>query len=234
MRERLQKIIAASGVCARRKAEELLLAGRVTVNGETAKLGDTADSATDEILLDGKPLPAPEIKRTLLLYKPRGYVTTAADEKGRKTVLELVPQDVRLYPVGRLDLASEGLLLLTNDGDLACRLTHPRHEIEKVYEVWVRDWYDGAAQKLKAPIVLDGYPIRPPALRVLSHEGEAAKLELTIHEGRNRQIRRMCEHAGLTVTRLKRVAEGPLRLGDLKPGEYRELTDKEREELSVK
>lgn len=234
MRERLQKIIAASGVCARRKAEELLLAGLVTVNGETAKLGDTADSATDEIQLDGKPLPAPEIKRTLLLYKPRGYVTTAADEKGRKTVLELVPQDVRLYPVGRLDLASEGLLLLTNDGDLACRLTHPRHEIEKVYEVWVRDWYDGAAQKLKAPIVLDGYPICPPALRVLSHEGEAAKLELTIHEGRNRQIRRMCEHAGLTVTRLKRVAEGPLRLGDLKPGEYRELTDKEREELSVK
>lgn len=229
--ERLQKIIAACGVCSRRKAEELITQGRVTVNGTPALLGDSADPDTDLILLDGAPLKRPEKTVTYLLYKPRGCVTTAADEKGRKTVLELVPQDVRLFPVGRLDLNSEGLLLLTNDGALAERLTHPRHTVRKVYHVWVSHYRPDAIPMLQRPIVLDGTKIRPPGIRLLSQKDELALIEITIREGKNRQIRRMCERAGLTVTRLKRVAEGSLTLGDLKPGEYRLLSDQELQDL---
>ena len=224
MAERLQKIIAGCGVCSRRKAEELIAAGRVTVNGVKAAVGDTADLSVDVIELDGIRLAAPAQKRTLLLYKPRGYVTTASDEKGRKTVMELVPGDLRLYPVGRLDLNSEGLLLMTNDGDLAYRLTHPSRETPKRYLVWVNGWRDDAEALLRWPIELDGRPIRPPGLHVLHARDGQAKLTITIHEGRNRQIRRMCEAAGLRVTRLKRVAEGSLELGSLKHGEYRDLT----------
>ena len=233
MPERLQKIIASCGLCSRRKAEELIAQGRVRVNGAEASLGELAEPEKDRIEVDGVLLGPKEKKRTLLLYKPRGYVTTASDEKGRKTVLELVPEEPRLFPVGRLDLNSEGLLLLTNDGELANRLMHPSGEVDKVYHVWVTGWEAHALSLLKKPIELDGRRISPPEIRLL-HESEGqAKLSVTIHEGRNRQVRRMCERAGLNVTRLKRVAEGKLRLGELKPGESRELTEEEQEYLNT-
>ena len=197
-----------------------------------ALLGQSADPERDRIELDGVPLPERQQPTTLLLYKPRGYLCTASDEKGRRTVLELVPSDVRLYPVGRLDLYSEGLLLLTNDGTLAARLTHPSQQIRKVYHLWVSGYTEGSDAQLRRPIVIDGRPIRPPGVRLLSQDGSVAMLEITLCEGRNRQIRRMCEAAGLTVTRLKRVQEGELRLGSLKPGAWRSLTAQELQYLS--
>ena len=383
MNERLQKLIAAAGLCSRRTAEEWIVQGKVTVNGGLARLGDTADPEADRILVDGRPLPAaPRKTTTVLLYKPRGVVTTLQDEQGRPTVAELLPPELgRLYPVGRLDQFSEGLLLMTNDGDLANRLTHPKGEVNKTYRLWVSGWHDGALEQLRRPIVLDGYRIKPPTVRLLWEEsgirdqgsgirdqgsgirdqgsgirdqgsgirgcrdgtlpsaaaepvgavigrpqnaeapqafplrgrcpsahtgadevvprqaiatdealratdstssvsglaGDArchlplqgkakdgeripslplqgkakdgeripsiplqgkadevahtAALEITIHEGRNRQIRRMAEAAGLKPTRLKRIAEGGLRLGDLKPGQWRVLTAAECEAL---
>ena len=291
MPQRLQKLISAAGLCSRRRAEEWILEGKVTLNGVLAHLGDTADPDRDQILVAGKPLPAPpERTTTVLLYKPRGYVTTLSDEKDRPTVARLLPPELgRLYPVGRLDQFSEGLLLMTNDGALANRLTHPRGEVRKTYRLWVSGWHDGAEEQLRCPITLDGYRIKPPAVRLLwaretgtaashshvgavigrppeavshSHVGavigrppEAAEpaalreersqttripsgeatalLEITIHEGRNRQIRRMARAAGLTPTRLKRIAEGPLTLGDLKPGQWRELTEAELRQLTT-
>ena len=229
MKERIQKLIAAAGLCSRRRAEEWIAMGKVTVNGGLARLGDTADPAADRICVDGQPLPAaPEKPTTILLYKPRGVVTTMHDERGRPTVAELLPPELpRIYPVGRLDQFSEGLLLMTNDGELAKRLTHPAGEVSKTYRLWVSGWHEGALALLRRPIELDGRPISPPAVSLLwAREGTAA-LEITIHEGRNRQIRRMAEAAGLRVTRLKRVAEGGLRLGDLKPGQWRELSEAE-------
>ncbi|MBO4418885.1 MAG: rRNA pseudouridine synthase [Oscillospiraceae bacterium] len=309
MKERLQKLIAAAGLCSRRTAEEWIIQGKVTVNGNLARLGDSADPQADEILVEGRPLPAVPVRTTtVLLYKPRGVVTTMQDEKGRPTVAELLPPELgRLYPVGRLDQFSEGLLLMTNDGALANRLTHPKGEVRKTYLLWVSGWQDGALEKLRRPITLDGYRIKPPEVRLLwecmgnrqqaignsgredapveaangrpqpaadsaaahtaapsdeagsepvgsdahvapviacgndaavpasggdrkcghvtkltAHAGLAA-LEITIHEGRNRQIRRMAEAAGLKTTRLKRIAEGPVQLGSLKPGEWRRL-----------
>ena len=346
MKERLQKLISAAGLCSRRRAEEWIAQGKVTVNGDLAHLGDSADPETDAILVSGEPLPAaPGRTTTILLYKPRGAVTTLSDEKGRSTVAELLPPELgRLYPVGRLDRFSEGLLLMTNDGALAQRLTHPAGEVDKTYRLWVSGWTDEALPLLRRPLVLDGYRIKPPEVRLLwvnegngqqatgnrpacrdgsqpsavpppegplirhracggrpmppSPQGEGdpacrdgsqpsavprmdeaagngervdtavgsdahiapviasgndaaaprrqeasgdaslrginvAALEITIHEGRNRQIRRMAQAAGLTVTRLKRVAEGPLTLGDLKPGQWRELTEAELQQLKI-
>lgn len=232
MTERLQKILSARGVASRRKAEEMIFAGRVTVNGVTAKLGDSADTACDEILLDGKSLPGQQAYIYLMLNKPRGYVTTLSDEKGRKNVSELVAGcGVRVYPVGRLDMDSEGLLLLTNDGEFANRFMHPKHEIDKVYHVWVTGFREDALPLLRRPIVLDGYQIKPPVVELIAREADRAKLSVTIHEGRNRQVRRMCAEAGLEVTRLCRISEGSLQLGDLKPGVWRHLTEKELAEL---
>lgn len=233
MKERIQKIIAAAGLCSRRRAEEWIEQGKITVNGGLARLGDTADPALDEILVDGRPLPAAPAKcTTVLLYKPRGYVTTLSDEQGRPTVAELLPQELgRLFPVGRLDQFSEGLLLMTNDGALANRLTHPAGEVRKSYRLWVSGWHEGALALLRRPIVLDGRKIQTPTLRLMWQRDETALLEITIHEGRNRQIRRMAQAAGLTVTRLKRVAEGPLTLGELKPGQWRELSEAELQKL---
>lgn len=233
MAERLQKLISACGVTSRRKAEELITQGRVRLNGNTATLGDTADLKEDVVEVDGVRLKLPQSNLTLLLNKPRGYVTTASDEKGRKTVLDLLSADLpRLYPVGRLDMFSEGLLLLTNDGALAQKLTHPSGEIEKEYHLWVSDWYDGAEEQLRRRIVLDGRQIQAPKVRLLSADGRIALLSVTIHEGRNRQVRRMCEQANLTVTRLKRVREGALSLGDLPAGQTRQLTEEEQQFLS--
>ena len=228
MKQRLQKLLSTRGVASRRGAETLITAGRVRVNGEVADLGRSADPEVDEILVDGKPLPAVPEFRYIMLHKPRGYVTTLSDEKGRKNAAQLVADcGVRVYPVGRLDMDSEGLLLLTNDGEFAHALMHPSHAVDKTYQVWLRGYRPGLEKAMAEPIVLDGYRIHPPQIRLLDARGDRAELLVTIHEGRNRQIRRMAERAGMAVTRLKRIREGHLELGDLPPGRWRDLTDQE-------
>lgn len=228
MEERLQKLLSAAGVCSRRAAEGYITAGRITVNGETAELGWKADPERDEIRVDGKLLAAAEKQVYLLLNKPRGYVTTLSDEKGRKNVAELVKGcGVRVYPVGRLDLDSEGLLLMTNDGDFMQHLLHPSGEINKIYHVSVFGPVSGAEEKLAAITDLDGEKIRPAQVRVLKKTSQTAELAITIHEGKNRQIRRMCASCGLTVKRLRRVQEHTLKLGDLPVGSWRYLTEQE-------
>ena len=228
MEERLQKLLSAAGICSRRAAEGYITAGRVTVNGETAELGWKADPERDEIRVDGKLLAAAEEAVYLLLNKPRGYVTTLSDEKGRKNVADLVKDcGVRVYPVGRLDLDSEGLLLMTNDGDFMQHLLHPSGEINKIYHVSVFGPVSGAEEKLAAITDLDGEKIRPAQVRVLKKTSQTAELAITIHEGKNRQIRRMCAACGLTVKRLRRVQEHTLTLGDLPVGSWRYLTEKE-------
>ena len=232
MNERLQKIISARGLASRRKAEEWITAGRISVNGVTAKLGDTADVELDEILLDGKPLPSVQEHVYIMLHKPRGYVTTLSDEKGRENVAQLVADcGARVYPVGRLDMDSEGLLLLTNDGEFANRLMHPSAEVNKTYEVTVKGYHEAALALLGRPIELDGYRIRRPQVKLLRADGDRAKLLVTIHEGRNRQVRRMCDAAGMTVLRLRRISEGKLHLGSLPLGKWRYLTEREIAEL---
>ena len=233
MTERLQKILSGRGVCSRRKAEEYITAGRVRVNGITAKLGDIADPELDEILLDGKPLPSASEYVYIMLHKPRGYVTTLSDEKGRKNAAQLVADcGTRVYPVGRLDMDSEGLLLFTNDGDFANQLMHPKHEVNKTYHVVVTGYSPENLQKLAQPVTLDGYTIRKPEVKLLKmlSDGKAV-LSVTIHEGRNRQVRRMCDLAGMCVMRLIRMSEGTLRLGNLPLGKWRYLTPAEVELL---
>ncbi len=228
MNERLQKILSARGIASRRAAEKMIEEGRVTVNGLVAVLGQTADTDLDEILLDGRPLPSAQGFVYLLLHKPRGFVTTLSDEKGRKTAAQLVEDcGVRVYPVGRLDMDSEGLLLFTNDGDFANLLMHPSHEVDKTYLTWVENCTEDGLKRLQAPMELDGYHIRVPGVRLI----RPGLLEITIHEGRNRQVRRMCELAGMRVTRLKRVREGQLSLGDLPLGKWRYLTPAEVDAL---
>ena len=224
MRERLQKLLSAAGVCSRRQAEALIEEGRVLVNGAPAALGQSADPETDTITVDGAPLPRGGARICLMLNKPRGYVTTMRDEKGRPTVAELVRGvGQRVYPVGRLDMDSDGLLLLTNDGALANALTHPAHEVRKTYRTEVAGDVSRALPILRAPMEIDG-------VRVLADAVEAAEegtLSITIHEGRNRQVRKMCAAAGLTVRRLTRISEGPLTLGELPQGQWRMLTENE-------
>ena len=227
MTERLQKILASRGICSRRKAEELIAAGRVTVNGTVAAVGQTADADADEILLDGSPLPSGGSYVYIMLHQPRGFVPTLSDEKGRANVTQLVDCGTRVYPIGRLDMDSEGLLLLTNDGDFANHLMHPKAEVDKTYEVWVTGFAAGAEKNLERPITLDGYTIKPPKVKVLGVQGTTARIHITIHEGRNRQVRRMCQAAGVHVTRLRRIAEGPVNLGNLEKGKWRYLTEQE-------
>ena len=225
MKDRLQKILSARGVASRRKAEEMIQNGLVSVNGTVARLGDSADPDVDEILVEGKLLPSQSDYVYILLHKPRGYVTTLSDEKGRPNAAQLVSDcGTRVYPVGRLDMDSEGLLLFTNDGDFANALMHPKHEVKKTYDTWVTGYVPGAEIRLSRPIELDGYTIRPPRVKLIRAEGKKAKFQITIHEGRNRQVRRMCEAAGMTVTRLKRIQEGNLSLGELPLGKWRYLT----------
>lgn len=233
MIQRLQKIIAAAGLMSRRAAEDAIAAGRVTVNGKTAALGDRADGERDSIYLDGKQISAAEEKRYVMLHKPRGYVTTLSDEKGRRSVAELVGgAGVRLYPVGRLDLDSEGLLLMTNDGDFANRVMHPSHEVEKTYQTWVRgEDLEHAAERLSQPMLIDGYAIRPAQVELQRLTDGEACLLVTIHEGRNRQVRKMCEQVDLQVTRLQRVSEGSVQLGKLPVGKWRYLTEDEIQSL---
>lgn len=229
MEERIQKILSAAGLASRRRAEEYLTAGRVTVNGRTAALGEKADPQRDDIRLDGKLVRPAGAHTYLMLYKPRGYVTTLSDERGRRTVAQLVTGcGARVWPVGRLDLDSEGLLLMTDDGDFTQRLIHPSHQVEKEYLVSVEGDVDRAIPVLSGPMELDGVPLAPARIGVLSREGgDCARLSVVIHEGRNRQVRRMCALAGLEVKRLKRVREGGLALGRLRPGEWRRLTPQE-------
>ena len=232
MEERLQKILSAAGVCSRRAAEGYITAGRVTVNGSVAALGDRADPEKDDIRLDGKPVTAQEEHVCLLLNKPRGYVTTLSDEKGRRTVADLVKDcGVRVYPVGRLDLDSEGLLLMTNDGALMQHLLHPSHEVSKTYHVSVFGNVNGAAERLSRITELEGEPIRPARVETLSRGENTARYAITIHEGKNRQIRRMCAQCGLTVKRLRRVQEHTLTLGNLPAGQWRHLTPGEVADL---
>lgn len=225
--ERIQKIIAARGIASRRAAEKMIEEGRVFCNGRLVSLGDCADAQKDIITIDGKVLPNEEKTVYLMLYKPRGYVTTMHDELGRKSVAELVNCGCRVYPIGRLDAASEGLLLFTNDGEFADRMMHPKGQVGKVYEVTVRGDTSNAESLLSRRIELDGRIIQQPIVRLLRQNGEKRTFEITIFEGRNRQIRRMCDAAGLSVARLCRVAEGSLHIGSLPVGKWRYLTDEE-------
>ncbi len=230
MQERLQKILAQHNVASRRAAEQLILAGRVQVNGQVAKLGDKADADDDEILLDGQPLPPVAGLRYVLLYKPAGYITSVKDERGRRTVLDLLQQmpEERLYPVGRLDYATSGVLLLTNDGELTQALLHPKGEITKVYQCAVRGkvTVDKLRRLAQGVELDDGWTAPAKARRV-----NDTVVELAIHEGRNRQVRRMMAAVGLEVVWLKRISFAGLTLLGLKPGQWRELTTSELENL---
>lgn len=227
--ERLQKIISARGVLSRRAAEKAIQEGRVTVNGVPATLGMQADPAVDSIAVDGKALPKSEKYVYLMLNKPTGVVTTLSDEKGRKNVSQLVEGcGVRVYPVGRLDLNSEGLLLLTNDGDLTQKLTHPKHEVEKEYHVRVTGDVEQALPRLRRDMTVEGVHYLGAKVKLLPSEAQGSSLlSVTIHQGKNRQVRKMCAACGLTVHRLRRVREGSLRLGTLSVGKWRYLTESE-------
>ncbi|MBQ6207542.1 MAG: rRNA pseudouridine synthase [Oscillospiraceae bacterium] len=227
MEQRIQKLL--TGICSRRTAEAWIAAGRVSVNGQAAVPGQKADPERDIVLLDGKPLPGRENLLYLMLHKPPGYVSTMRDERGRPTVAELVRDcGQRVFPVGRLDYQSEGLLIMTNDGELSFRLTHPAHEVEKEYEVTVTGDLTDVAERLSAVRTLDGgETVRPATARLLRVKNGRAALSVTIREGKKRQIRRMCAQCGLRVTRLRRVREHTLSLGDLPPGKWRRLTPEE-------
>lgn len=229
--ERIQKIIAESGYCSRRKAEELIREKRVKCNGHPVVLGQKCMAGRDIITVDGERIFVQKKRQELylMMHKPRGYLTSMSDDRGRRCVTELLPETpLRVYPIGRLDLNSEGLLLFTSDGDFANDMMHPSREVTKTYRVTVRpDVTDEQAAKLSAGVYLDGRITAPATVNILTKQPNRVVMEISIHEGRNRQIRRMCEEVGLEVARLKRIAIGPLRLGMLKPGDVRELSKDE-------
>ena len=233
MEERLQKIISAAGLMSRRAAEEKIAAGAVKINGVTAALGDKADVQRDLITVDGKAVAPCDKKVYIMLNKPKGYVTTMSDEKGRRSVCELVRElPLRVYPVGRLDINSEGLLIMTNDGEFANRVMHPSKEVDKTYRTSVRGGdIDAAAEMLRGEMEIDGYTVRPAEVRIEKRDGDRAVLLITIHEGRNRQVRKMCALAGLEVKALCRVSEGGVELGSLGSGKWRYLTAEEIDKL---
>jgi 23S rRNA pseudouridine2605 synthase len=235
MKERLQKLIAAAGLASRREAERWISAGRVTVNGRVATLGEQADPERDRIAVDGRPLRSEQQKITLMLNKPAGYVTTARDPQGRRVIRELVRDiPVRLFAVGRLDINTEGLLLLTNDGELAARLSHPRHQVAKTYLVRIRGRLtDDERARLEQGLELDDGPTAPARVEKVRFSGSHTWLEMTITEGRNRQVRRMCEAVGHPVSRLKRIRVGFLDLGELRSGGYRLLSSAEVKRLKT-
>lgn len=227
---RIQKIIADAGYCSRRKAEELISKGKVTLNGRTVKLGDKAGSK-DIIAVDGERIYIPKKKNKIyiMMNKPRGYVTTVSDELDRKCVMDLLEGlEERVYPIGRLDRNSEGLLLFTNDGEFANNIMHPSRHISKTYRVTVRpDISDEQLVRLSEGVEIDGKKTLPANVVVKDKQPGRVVILITIKEGRNRQIRKMCEAVGLEVARLRRISIGPLKLGMLKPGTYRELTPDE-------
>jgi 23S rRNA pseudouridine2605 synthase len=234
--ERLQKILSQAGVASRRASERLMLDGRVTVNGAAVReLGTKADPARDDIRVDGRRVKIADERRYVLLNKPRGYVTTRSDPQRRPTVIDLL-RGIReyVYPVGRLDFESEGLLLLTNDGDLAARLTHPRHGVARVYEAHVAGVPDAHdLDRLSRGLTIDGRRTQPADVKLLPNRRDTseATMVITIREGRNRQVRRMCEAIGHPVNLLRRVAIGPLRDSKLKLGAWRDLHDEEVQRL---
>ena len=229
MQERLQKLIAASGLMSRRAAEQVISAGRVTVNGVVAQLGQSADSETDEIRIDGEKLPRKKSHAYVMLNKPKGYVTTMQDEQGRPTVAELVQvAGRRLYPVGRLDMYSEGLLLMTDDGETANRLMHPSHRVLKTYIVdVVGENIRASMRKMREPLDIDGVTVQAVDVQLIRQGGGRGQLEVVIGEGRNRQVRKMCDQCDLKVQRLVRVSEGSLQLDELPSGSWRYLTPEE-------
>src|SRR5688572_476074 len=237
MEQRLQKVLSQAGIASRRAAEKLIAEGRVTVNGQTIReMGVKADPAVDDVRVDGSRVKTAERHRYILLYKPAGFITTRSDPQRRRTVIELL-RGVReyVYPVGRLDYDTEGLLLLTNDGDLAAMMTHPRHGVERTYEARVAGIPDAAAlERLRKGIPLDGRKTLPADVRLLSPvRGHDGVLRLTIREGRNRQVRRMCEAVGHPVRTLRRIRIGPLEDRRLKTGQWRELSAEELRALKA-
>ena len=227
---RLQKFMADCGVCSRRKAEELISEGRVFVNGHTASIGEKVDPERDRVEYGGREIrPTGEEKVYIMLNKPRGFVTTLEDEMGRKCITTLLDGlDVRVVPVGRLDRNSEGLLILNHDGELVYTLTHPKHNVSKFYLVTVLGTVsDEAVERLNGPLEIDGYTTNSSTVAVLSREPGRVVLRFELREGRNRQIRKMCEAVGLEVGRLKRYAVGRLKLSELKAGKWRYLTEAE-------
>ena len=233
MEQRIQKIIASSGFCSRRAAEKLIEEGRVTLNGKKVYLGTLADDIRDKIEIDGIPLPDSGKRTYIMLNKPRGYLSSMSDDRGRKTVAELTAGvGARVYPVGRLDYDSEGLLIMTDDGALAHRLMHPSHEIKKTYEVRVQGTdIEKALPILRLPLEIDGYKIHPAEVKLVRQTEDGTLILITISEGRNRQIRKMCDKAELKVLRLRRIAEGGLKLGKLPVGQWRYLDFSEIENL---
>ncbi len=224
--ERLQKYLARCGVASRRASEQIITSGRVRVNGQRAvELGTSVDPERDRVEVDGRAVRPPATQSYIALNKPIGVVSTASDTRGRRTVLDLVPGDARLFPVGRLDYDSEGLILLTDDGDLAMRLTHPRHGVEKEYRALLRgDMTEDVLERLRAGIELDGTRTAPATFERLEEHPDGDWVRVVLHEGRNRQIRRMVEAVDLDVVRLVRVRVGSLRLGSLAPGGWRQLS----------
>lgn len=229
MQERLQKIISRAGAASRRRAEALINEGRVTINGKTATLGMSADAGADVIAIDGTALTFRQERTYVMLNKPQGYVTTLSDEKGRRDVSMLVRDTgVRLYPVGRLDMYSEGLLIMTDDGAIANALTHPSHVVEKTYHAWVTgEDLEVSLRNMGKSMDIDGYIIKPAKIEKLGTQQNTVKISITIHEGRNRQIRKMCMLCNLKLHRLMRVSEGDIFLGDLRSGAWRHLSEEE-------
>ena len=231
---RLQKFFTDMGIMSRRASEKVILAGNVKINGKIASLGDKVDPENDTVVYNGKVIkPETTKRRYIMLNKPLGYVTTSSDEKGRETVLSLLDGiEERIYPVGRLDMYSEGLLILTNDGELTNRLTHPKHDMSKAYSVIIKgEISPDALHKLNSPMEIDGYKLKPVKVRVISQKEGSTNTLFTLNEGRNRQIRKMCESVGLTIMRLTRISIGKLKLGELERGKWRDLTKNEIEYL---
>lgn len=231
MEERLQKFLAEAGIASRRKAEELITAGKIKVNGKViTELGTKIDPQKDEVLYQDKKVSKKEVEMVyIMLHKPEGYVTTAKEQFGRPGVMDLV-RDVkeRIFPVGRLDYDTSGLLLLTNDGDLTYKLTHPKHDVEKTYIAKVYGTPDDMdLQKFRRGVFIDGRRTKPAKIQILEKGDRQSVVEIVIHEGRNRQVRKMCEAIKHPVAQLKRVATGELNMGDLPKGKYRRLTPKE-------
>ncbi len=228
MELRISKYISECGVASRRTAEDMILAGRITVDGKPAELGQKIDPEVNSVELDGKKVEKTDRLEYIILNKPRGYVTTLSDEQGRRTVAELTADlGVRVYPVGRLDLSSEGLLIMTNDGALANGLMHPSHSVDKEYVAWVTECTDEGLSRLSKPFEIDGYRTAPAKVRLLKNTDGVAAISITIHEGRNRQVRRICEMAGMHVNRLRRIREGNVKIDEVPNGKWRRLTEDE-------
>jgi 23S rRNA pseudouridine2605 synthase len=227
---RLAKYLASAGIASRRAAEELVRAGRVSVAGEAVLDPARNVDSADAVAVDGEPVTGVSERVVYAVNKPRGVVSTASDPQRRPTIVSLVPGPLRLYPVGRLDIDSSGLILLTNDGELAYRLTHPKFEVEKTYRAVLArpPVRDKALRSLRAGVALEDGLTAPARVRRLAPD----TIEITIHEGRNRQVKRMCEHVGHRVRQLERVSFGPLSLGDLKPGAHRQLNASELRALA--